>query len=260
MSELNLRDYSAAAFDFDGTLTIGDLHTQARLGSFISFAETTGDQRFAEIDPELHSVAHEHGSAPRQIYTWLLHAAGLIDSPTDFEHDYVRDLVEEKKRLYKELISVTNDKDKGHIEVDGASGFVKQLMSRMPGKLGIVTTAHSWEVTPFIIKYKLMNYFPANRIVTVEDLSSEDAVKPNPQAYEIFLGRLGIYQPEDLLVIEDSKNGIESAKRAGATVVAIATTNSVETLQALTGFQEPDHIVESYDNLRELVGLPTKKI
>lgn len=70
----------------------------------------------------------------------------------------------------------------------------------------------------------LRGYFDA--IVTDEDVTHS---KPDPEPYLIGASRLGAV-PEDTYVFEDSFNGLLSGRRAGARVVALATTNPYESL------------------------------
>lgn len=76
-------------------------------------------------------------------------------------------------------------------------------------------------------------------------VSAEDTMtgKPDPAIYQLALARLnGVapcqgpeIQPADCLVIEDSLAGTESAKAAGMTVVAVATTYPAARLACLEG-------------------------
>ncbi len=65
-------------------------------------------------------------------------------------------------------------------------------------------------------------------IVTGSDVSRS---KPDPEGYLTAARRLG-YAPADCIVIEDSLQGIEAGRRAGARVIGIATTNPAEALEA----------------------------
>lgn len=53
--------------------------------------------------------------------------------------------------------------------------------------------------------------------------------KPDPEGYLLGASKLGL-APEDCYVFEDSMQGVEAGRRSGATVVAVATTNSRERL------------------------------
>ena len=71
-------------------------------------------------------------------------------------------------------------------------------------------------------------------------VSAEDTTlgKPEPQIYQVALERMNgtdpavvpLIRPEECLVIEDSKAGIQAARRAGMKVVALATTYPAEHL------------------------------
>lgn len=73
-------------------------------------------------------------------------------------------------------------------------------------------------------------------IVTAADVTHS---KPDPEPYLIGARKAGV-APEECVVVEDSFQGLESGRRAGAKVIAIATTNPREKLQG-----KADKIVDS---------------
>jgi len=249
MSEFRLENFSAIGFDFDDTLASGGLHHQARLKAYEQMAVETNDDRFTSVDPRIHMEAHYHATSTYGINAWVLAEAGLIDDAQDINNEYVQRIANLKISIYRQLIS------RGQDAIPGSPYFVKRVSSRLPGRLGIVTTASCWEVAPFLTRYGLNPYFPKQRIITAEDLNDPGNVKPHPEAYKILLGRLAIKIPSELLVIEDGTQGIESAKQAGTTVIAIATSTNAEELSSLTGHQKADTIAESYDEISSLLGL-----
>jgi phosphoglycolate phosphatase-like HAD superfamily hydrolase len=249
MGELLLRDFAGVAFDFDGTLTKQDLHTQARLIAYERVAEETQDERFITIADAIHAEAHLHTSSPAGINAWILAEAGITDNPDDLDNEHVLRIVEKKLEVYRELIAGGQD------QMPGAVDLFKRTSVRKPGKVGIVTTANEWEVNPFLIRYGLGKYVSRDKLVCREDLSDPRNVKPDPEAYKIFLGRLSIGDPGDLLAIEDSPFGIEAAKNAGIMVVAVATSRSIESLELLEGQQKPDAIAKSHEALGAMLGV-----
>ena len=74
-------------------------------------------------------------------------------------------------------------------------------------------------------------------ILTAEDFSES---KPHPDCYLRAAARLGI-EPAQCVVLEDSFNGLKSGRAAGATVVALATTNAVSDLEPLA-----DMVISDY--------------
>ena len=59
-------------------------------------------------------------------------------------------------------------------------------------------------------------------------LSNQDVKKgkPDPEIYEVAIGKLGL-KPEECLVVEDNKNGIQAAKAAKAHVMEVSTVYDV---------------------------------
>jgi HAD superfamily hydrolase (TIGR01509 family) len=70
-------------------------------------------------------------------------------------------------------------------------------------------------------------------------LSNEDVrrPKPDPEIYTTAMRRLGV-RPDETLVLEDSRVGIEAARSAGACVMAVAGVGDV-TLGAILAHTEP---------------------
>lgn len=87
-----------------------------------------------------------------------------------------------------------------------------------------------WQQQP-----KLKSYF--DTIVTDADVQRS---KPDPQGYLLAAERIGC-KPEHCYVFEDSFNGLLAGRRAGARVVALATTNPASTLEG-----KADLIISSF--------------
>lgn len=77
-------------------------------------------------------------------------------------------------------------------------------------------------------------------LITAEDIEHG---KPDPEVYLLAASRLGI-TPSNCIVVEDAPAGIESARRAGMVVVAVATTHGIEQLKGASA------IVPSITSLR----------
>jgi beta-phosphoglucomutase-like phosphatase (HAD superfamily) len=77
-------------------------------------------------------------------------------------------------------------------------------------------------------------------IVTAADVTKS---KPDPEPYLIGAAKAGC-KPEECVVFEDSFQGIEAGRRAGAYVVGIATTNPAASLEG-----KADRIVNSLAEL-----------
>jgi len=97
---------------------------------------------------------------------------------------------------------------------------VREFLSfarRTFNKLGLATSAIPRDFSLAVQKYQLQSWFDV--IVTGGDTTRH---KPDPEPYLKAMSMLGVTGSETL-VIEDSPNGIRSAKSADCTVVAITT-------------------------------------
>ena len=125
------------------------------------------------------------------------------------------DLVRRKARYYRETIA------KRMTVFPGVKKLIPELSSRYP--LAIASGALRSEIDMILRSIGLTEYFQA--IVSAEDVGEG---KPNP---EIFLKALDLLNqgaggkavlPSECLVVEDSKEGILGARRAGIKCLAVA--------------------------------------
>jgi HAD superfamily hydrolase (TIGR01509 family) len=124
---------------------------------------------------------------------------GLEDPPEEISAEVVRRLEE----IYRRELPL----------VDGAVAAVERLAARWP--LGLASSSNRELIDLVLELSALAQYFR----VTV---SSEEVAhgKPAPDVYLEAARRLGV-APEGCAAIEDSENGIKSAKGAGMRVLAI---------------------------------------
>lgn len=83
-------------------------------------------------------------------------------------------------------------------------------------RLGLASSSHRESVEQMLSDCGLEEAFDC--VLTLEDV---EKVKPEPEIYEKAAQRLGL-SPEECVAVEDSVYGIQSALRAGMTVVAKA--------------------------------------
>jgi HAD superfamily hydrolase (TIGR01509 family) len=124
---------------------------------------------------------------------------GLRESPEELN----RIVVEEMQRRYGERLPL----------IDGAVEAVRRIGARWP--LGLASSSNR----PLIdLALELMGVAELFRAT----VSSEEVErgKPAPDVYLEAARRLGV-RPQDVAAIEDSANGIRSAKAAGMRVIAI---------------------------------------
>jgi HAD superfamily hydrolase (TIGR01509 family) len=124
---------------------------------------------------------------------------GLAESPEEINAEVVRRL----EARYRKRLPL----------LPGARGAVERLAGRWP--LGLVSSSNR-EVIDFVLDQAgLAEFFRAT-------VSSEEVVrgKPAPDVYLEAARRLDV-SPERCAAIEDSRNGVHSARAAGMRVIAI---------------------------------------
>jgi len=82
-------------------------------------------------------------------------------------------------------------------------------------------------------------------VITAENLDAEG--KPEPDIYQK-AAEIVDRPPEECLVIEDSKNGVKSATRAGMFVIAYRTESNAD-----TDLSEADIVADSPKELHEAI-------
>lgn len=147
-------------------------------------------------------------------------------------------LIADKTRFYMALV-----KDNLRIYA-GVVDLIETLSKTY--RLALTTSSTFEEAHAIIDLLKLHDYFEV--VVTADDVFKG---KPDPEPYLLTAKKLGI-QPQECLVIEDSENGVKSAKSAGMLCIAIANTEKRnKLLLADRIIVEYTEIIEAFiDNLR----------
>jgi beta-phosphoglucomutase len=183
----------ACIFDFDGVIVDSEpLHAQAKrltLERFaIGFPSTLFDDFKGRTDVDFFDHVVTHLAPP-----------GVRPEP----------LLAEKAERYLELFAAVP-------LMPGFEAFL-ELARRRFDRIGIATSATRRDFGLAADRFNLARRVDA--IVTGEDTTRH---KPDPAPYIEALSRLGV-APAEALVIEDSPNGVRSARAAGTFVVAMTT-------------------------------------
>jgi beta-phosphoglucomutase family hydrolase len=132
----------------------------------------------------------------------------------------IRQLSLRKEELYREILV-----EWGIHPLPGVSEWLTEL--RQHGiRCAVGSSTHRLNIATSLSVLGFEDFFAA--IVTAEDVSHG---KPDPEVFLTAAKRLGI-DPSHCVVFEDALVGIEAAHRGGMKVVAVATTNPIEALQA----------------------------
>jgi HAD superfamily hydrolase (TIGR01509 family) len=101
-----------------------------------------------------------------------------------------------------------------------------QALRKTGYSYALTTSGRKFQQEKILAKFNLSGFFEV--MVTSEDVSHG---KPSPEPYLITTARLG-ENPAECLVVEDSDNGVISAKSAGCRVCGITTTFNKQRLES----------------------------
>ena len=198
----------AVFFDQDGVIidTERDGHRVSFNMTFKEFGFT--DEWSVDYYHELLQIA---GGKERMKYH--LETRGFSKPvPPEKVDDLIKDMHKRKTAIFVELIET------GRLPMrPGIHRFMKEAM-QAGLKIGVCTTSN--EQAARAITEKILSDIKFD-IVLAGDVVSKK--KPDPEIYNLALSRTGL-KPDEVMVVEDSRNGVLAAKAAGTHVVV--TTNS----------------------------------
>lgn len=208
----------AALFDMDGVIVD---NRDAHLRAFEHFAARHGIP-----DLDARTLLPCFGSTNAVIMARLF---GRDDLPAD----EIERLSREKEEIYRELYDPV---------MRPAEGLVDLLEAlRAAGvRIAVGSSAPRVNVDFVLERCGIAPYFDA-----VASGSEITRSKPDPEVYLLAADKLGA-DPHDCVVFEDAFVGMEAARRAGARVVAIASTFPRETIEARGDF---DLLIDGFPGL-----------
>lgn len=217
---MNTPNFSACIFDFDGVIIDSEpLHARAKA--------LTLDHFHIPYPPDLFS--RFKGRTDQDFFEYV--AAELADQRASFAA-----LDNTKRSFYLQLFEFVP-------LVTGVETFVHRARKQYK-KLGMATSATGHDYALAKDRFQINDWF--DTIITGADTTHH---KPHPEPYLKCLEVLQVPASETL-VIEDSPNGIHSARAAGCKIAAITTSFPAETLNALG----VDYLAESFETLQTILG------
>lgn len=208
----------AALFDMDGVIVD---NRDAHLDAFVEFA-----RRHGIPDLDATTLLPYFGSTNAVI---MGHLFGRDDIPAD----EVRHLSHEKEEIYRELYDPV---------MEPAAGLVPLLeaLKAQGVKTAVGSSAPRVNVDFVLERCHIAPYF--NAAASGSEITRS---KPDPEVYLLAAKKLGV-QPGNCVVFEDAFVGMEAARRAGAKVVAIASTFSREMIEEKGDY---DLLVDSFRDI-----------
>lgn len=187
----------AIVFDFDGVLADSEpLHLRA-------YQEVLSPLRIPLTREEYYE--HYLGYDDAGVFTKIGAAHGI-----ELDDSRIQALIAEKTRVFDAII------ESGEVLYPGAADCIGQLSAAFP--LGIASGALRHEIEAILRGGRLDGHF---RFIVASGDTPEGKPAPDPYRRAAELHRV---EPSECVAIEDSRWGIESAKAAGLSCVAITNT------------------------------------
>jgi len=222
---MKLADFDALIFDMDGVIT--DSETLHMLAEIAACREIGG------FDPPPEDWKEFNGRSAEDNFRIIYGRYGGGQEPD------MPALMAAKVHEYKRIV------EQGLPTVPGAIDFLKRVRPLI-GKMALCTSSDSAIQQDIFRRLVLAPYFDV--VVTADQVRH---AKPHPEPYGCAVEKLG-FLANRCLVIEDSDNGIRSAKAAGCVVAGITTTFPADVLKSCGA----DVIFNTYEDLSRLLGLP----
>ena len=215
----------AVIFDFNGII-VDDEPIHFRL-----FQRVLGEEGIALTEQDYY--ARYLGFDDRGAFI-----AGFRENSRSLTAEKLHELIERKADYYQEAI-------RNHVTVfPGVKNLVSDLAQTLP--LAVASGALRHEIETILKTAGLLNHFRA--IIAAEDVTQG---KPEPEIYLKALAALNArggngkpIEAADCVVIEDSKEGIRGARRAGMKCLAVTNSHPAELLG------DADAVVKSLEHVK----------
>ncbi len=190
-----MSDLRAVIFDVDGTLVDSERH-----GHRVAF-----NQAFEEFGLPYRWGEEEYGDllavtgGQRRLHDYL-EDQGVDDEERE---RLVPELHARKSEIFKELVK------EGNLEVRPGAVRLLSELDEAGTRLAVATTGSGDWVETLLQQVVPDVHFDA--MVFGDDVGER---KPDPEAFEVVLERLGL-ETAEAVVVEDSDNGVQAAKAAG---------------------------------------------
>jgi HAD superfamily hydrolase (TIGR01509 family) len=197
----------AVFFDQDGVIidTERDGHRVAFNRTFKEFGYD-----FEWSVEKYHELLQVSGGKERMRH--YLHTEGFgVEVPAEEEDELIKAMHKKKTQTFVEMV------ESGMLPLRPG---VKRLMQEVMDAgliLGVCTTSN--ERAAHAVAYKILKDIKFEFVLAGDVVSKK---KPDPEIYNLALEKTGL-QPDECIVIEDSRNGVLAASAAGMNIVA--TTN-----------------------------------
>jgi beta-phosphoglucomutase len=178
------------------------------------------DDLMVDSDP-LHNLAwekllsgfnHKFSELPEELRAKFI---GLRVIDTTKEIVKALKLDTDPERLYEKRTEIFLDLARDKLKALPGLNKTLRLFTQNGLMIALASSGNKPYIQLVLDKFKIKDFFDI--VVSGDDVRFG---KPNPEIYLVACKKLG-FRPEECVVLEDAKNGIESAKAAGCKCIAI---------------------------------------
>jgi len=208
----------AVLFDMDGVIVDSERY----------WVELEEEEIYPAVVAEEVDTEETTGMNFREIYDYLDDNYETTASKEEFVERYE----EAAREIYAELVEL----------MDGFRELLVDLREDGRRVALVSSSPHNW-IDRMLDRFDLRGDF--DEIISAEEIDGQS--KPEPDVYEYAAEKVGV-DPEEAIAVEDSENGVKSAKAAG--LVAVGYRNQSD---ADLDLSEADAVAESPEELREIL-------
>jgi HAD superfamily hydrolase (TIGR01509 family) len=202
---MQAKDLDAVIFDVDGTLAETERHGH-RVAFNKAFEELGMEDRWNE---QLYAELLKVSGGDRRLYHYFTNYQHI---PAEEASELAAELHARKTRLFIEVVEAGEVPDR-----PGVIRLLKEL-EEDGTRLGVATTGTRRWVLPLLEHLtKKGSLRPFETIVTGDDVTN---LKPDPEAFRLALEQMAV-EPNQAVIVEDSKNGVHAAKAAECCCLAV---------------------------------------
>lgn len=228
MKKIDLENYRAIFFDFDGVIA------NTELLHFKSFNEVLKkfDIKISKSEYFKDYLAYDDKGCFKKLF--------LVKKNKNLSNEEIKKLITEKNKIFMKKIE-----NEGFNFFEDTLKFIDYVRKFKNINLCIVSGALKREITYILKKLGIKDTFKL--IISAEDVKNG---KPSPEPFLLAKNKLQELigqklNDKEILVIEDSINGIKAAKVAGFVTVAVAHTYPLRKLKSI----KPDIAVRKLTDL-----------